>query len=164
VISFYGLQIPFGLYTHINFAFATIDPFTFLVKPDKDADVRIYKRLMALKKKDPNLKVYLAIGGWTFNDPGATANVFSDLAASPSHQRKFIDSLMSFMSTHNFDGLDPDWEYPQAEVRAGRDVDFVNFPKLMAKLKEVMDGGNRGLTITLPASYRYLKHFDIKKL
>lgn len=119
---------------------------------------------MALKKKDPDLKIYLALGGWTFNDPGATNTTFSTLAASFQRQKVFMSSLMSFMSTHGFDGLDLDWEYPQAKDRAGRDADFANFPKFMASLKKMMDGGDKGLTIILPASYWYLQHFDIKKL
>lgn len=119
---------------------------------------------MALKKKDPNLKIYLALGGWTFNDPGATNTTFSILADSVPRQNAFMGSLMSFMTTHGFDGLDLDWEYPQAKDRAGRDVDFANFPQFMAKLKKMMDEGDKGLTITLPASYWYLQHFDIKKL
>ncbi|RSL81577.1 hypothetical protein CDV31_017021, partial [Fusarium ambrosium] len=68
--KFWPEQIPIGLYTHINFAFATIDPKTFEVKADKESDLNTYSRLMAQKKKDPELKVYLAVGGWTFNDPG----------------------------------------------------------------------------------------------
>lgn len=119
---------------------------------------------MALKKKDPDLKIYLALGGWTFNDPGSTNTTFSNLAASVPRQRMFMNSLMSFMTIHGFDGLDLDWEYPQAKDRAGREADFANFPKFMASLKKMMDAGDKGLTITLPASYWYLKNFDIKKL
>ncbi|KAF7553490.1 hypothetical protein G7Z17_g3624 [Cylindrodendrum hubeiense] len=117
-----------------------------------------------MKKKDPDLKVFIAIGGWTFNDPGPTATIFSDIVASVSYQKTFISSLMSFMSTYGFDGLDLDWQYPQAKDRSGRDADFVNFPKFMARLKKAMDAGGKGLTITLPASYLYLQHFDVKKL
>ncbi|KAH7205678.1 hypothetical protein BKA60DRAFT_545338 [Fusarium oxysporum] len=52
------------LYTHINFAFATINPKTFLVEmKDKDNDSNLYERLTALKKKDPDLKIYLTIRG-----------------------------------------------------------------------------------------------------
>ncbi|KAF4984898.1 hypothetical protein FDECE_17002 [Fusarium decemcellulare] len=161
---FWPEQIPIGLYTHINFAFGTINPNTFILEADEPEDKDMYERLMLLKKKDKNLKIYLAIGGWTFNDPGPTAKVFSDLAASAARQRSFFNSVMSFMATHKFDGLDLDWEYPVAEERAGRQVDYKNFPVFMAALKKVMDAGNKGLTITLPASYWYLQYFDIKKL
>ena len=68
--KFYPEQIPAGVYTHINFAFANIDPKTFAVVPNDQADISIYKRLMLLKKADPDLKIFIAIGGWAFNDPG----------------------------------------------------------------------------------------------
>jgi len=102
-------QIPIGVYTHINFAFAVIDPKTFKIAPSSPEDVNLYKRLTLLKKRDPNLKVYIAIGGWAFNDPGPTATTFSDLAASVPRQKAFMESVLSFMSTYGFDGLDLDW-------------------------------------------------------
>ena len=164
--KFYPEQIPVGIYTHINFAFATIDPKTFQVQPDAAADISNYRRLALLKKKDPDLKIFIAIGGWTFNDPGPTRMVFSDLAASVPRQDAFIKSLISFMSTYDFDGVDLDWEYPEAEDRSGRPVDFANFPKFLHRLKTALDGtgGKNGLSITLPASLWYLKHFDLQAL
>ncbi|KAK3315445.1 hypothetical protein B0H66DRAFT_521857 [Apodospora peruviana] len=163
----YPEQIPVGVYTHINFAFATIDPKTFQVQPVDSADINTYKRLMLVKQKDPDLKVFVAIGGWTFNDPGfATRTTFSDLAASIPRQQTFIRSLTSFMSTYGFDGVDLDWEYPEADDRGGRSVDYANFPKFMNRLKSGLaaTGGKNGLSITLPCSYWYLQHFDLKAL
>ncbi|KAI4621511.1 hypothetical protein J4E80_003881 [Alternaria sp. BMP 0032] len=157
-------QIPIGVYTHINFAFAVIDPKTFKIAPSSPEDVNLYKRLTLLKKRDPNLKVYIAIGGWAFNDPGPTATTFSDLAASVPRQKAFMESVLSFMSTYGFDGLDLDWEYPVSEERAGRKADFDNFPKFMARLKKTLSASSKGLTITLPASYWYLQHFDLVNL
>ena len=164
--AIYPEQIPVGVYTHINFAFATIDPKTFKVGPGATADINLYKRLMLLKKKDPNLRIMVAIGGWAFNDPGPTRATFSDLAASVSRQKTFIESLTSFMATYGFDGIDLDWEYPVADDRGGRGVDFENFPKFMARLKAALaaTGGRNLLSITLPASYWYLQHFDLKAL
>ncbi|RSM09999.1 hypothetical protein CDV31_007405 [Fusarium ambrosium] len=161
---FWPEQIPDGLYTHINFAFATIDPKTFKVGPSAPSDVALIRRLMVAKKRDPNLKIYVAIGGWTFNDDGPTKTTFSDLAASVPRQKIFMESLISFMATYGFDGVDLDWEYPQAKDRFGRDVDYVNFPKFMERLKTALDTVDKGITITIPASYWYLQHFDIKKL
>ena len=106
--TFYPEQIPLGVYTHLNFAFATIDPETFEVKPASSSDTKLYTRLTDLKKQDPDLKVFIALGGWTFNDPGPTATTFSDLAASEANQKAFFKSLSSFMSTYNFDGVDID--------------------------------------------------------
>ncbi len=108
--AFFPENIPSGVYTHLNFAFASIDPNTFQVVPADAGDVDLYARLTALKQQDAALKVYISIGGWDFNDPGGPiANVFSDLAASEANQVVFFASLISFMSTYNFDGVDIDW-------------------------------------------------------
>ncbi|KAF9893489.1 hypothetical protein FE257_010801 [Aspergillus nanangensis] len=124
------------------------------------------KRLTSLKRTQPFLKVNIAIGGWTFNDPGPTATTFSDLASSEANQRKFFKSLISFMSTYGFDGVDLDWEYPAADDRSGRLEDFANFPEFIANLKATLlsSGGRNGLSLTIPTSYWYLQHFDIKAL
>ena len=164
--KFWPERIPLGVYTHINVAFAVIDPETFEIRPTSKSDIDLYKRVTYLKKHDPDLKVFIAIGGWTYNDPGPTATTFSDLAASEENQKAFFKSLIRFMSTYDFDGLDLDWEYPVADDRSGRPEDFKNFPSLMKNLKAALKatGGRDGLSITLPASYWYLQHFDIKKL
>lgn len=65
-------DIPKDIYTHINFAFASINPTTFEVVPASNDDIGLYKRLTSLKDHQPGLKVFIAIGGWTFNDPGPT--------------------------------------------------------------------------------------------
>jgi chitinase len=97
-------QIPVGVYTHINIAFATIDPATFQVRPSHTDDVDLYQRIAQAKRFDPDLRIYIAIGGWAFNDPGPTRNVFSDLAKSLVNQRAFFKSLTTFLSVFDFDG------------------------------------------------------------
>ncbi|KAL6410909.1 putative class V chitinase [Ilyonectria robusta] len=146
-------EIPIGVYTHLNFAFATVDPDTFEVRPASSADTLLYRRLTSLKERDPDLKVLIAIGGWTFNDPGPTATTFSDIARSDSAQKAFIKSLVSMMSTYDFDGIDLDWEYPAADDRSGRKEDFENFPKFIANLKKALKSTGRDeVSLTLPAS------------
>lgn len=153
--AFYLEQIPLGVYTHINFAFATIDPVTFEVKPANPGDELMYERLVYLKRQDPKLKVFIAIGGWTFNDLGPTATTFSDLARSEENQDKFIISLASFIGTYGFDGVDLDWEYPVARDRSGLDEDYENFPKFMYRLRFGLSlmPMKPELSITIPASY-----------
>lgn len=164
--QFYPEQIPLGVYTHLNFAFATINPESFELQPGSSADKELYQRLTYLKTLDPDLKVFIAVGGWTFNDPGPTARVFSDIISDSSKSDKFITSVVKFLNTYDFDGIDLDWEYPGAKDRSGRDGDYENFPKFMKKLKAALKttGGRDGVSITLPASFWYLQHFDIKAL
>lgn len=164
--KFWPDQIPPGVYSHINFAFATIDPETYEVLPANNKDKELYKRLTGRKTYDPNVRALIALGGWTFNDPGPTASVFSDLAASETKQKTFFKSLTSFISTYDFDGVDLDWEYPKVDDRSGKPEDYENFPNFMRNLKKALDGtgGRNTLSITLPASYWYLQHFNLKEL
>ncbi len=59
------------------------------------------------------------------------------------------------MSTYNFDGVDLDWEYPEAPDRSGKGIDYANFPAFLENLKRSLSasGGRDGLSVTLPASY-----------
>lgn len=91
----------------------------------------LIKRLLRLKTQDPDPRVFIALGGWSYNHPGPTQTTFSDLAASKDAQKKFFKSLISFLSTYNLDGVDIDWEYPGPDSSVecgGREEDFDNFP------------------------------------
>lgn len=163
--SFYPEQIPRGVYTHLNFAFATIDPNTLEIQPSAKSDIELYRRLNTLKLSDPNLRTYIAVGGWTFNDPGPTRTTFSDVARSTENMDKFIKSVIKFLQKYDFDGIDLDWEYPVADDRGGRGEDYKNFVTLSKRLKQALKTTSRdGYSITVPASFWYLQHFDIKGL
>lgn len=102
------------------------------MRPAAAQNPAIYWRVTYLKEFDPDLKVFVALGGWTFNDAGTgTETTFSDIARSETNQKAFIKSLISFMSTYDFDGVDIDWEYPVADDRSGRPEDFENFPRFI---------------------------------
>jgi chitinase len=102
-------QLPLGIYTHINYAFAYIDPVTFRIANMDSVVGSYYEQVTALKARNPGLQVWISIGGWSFNDPGPTATVFSTLAGSSFAQTEFFSSLVSFMSSNGFDGVDLDW-------------------------------------------------------
>lgn len=57
-------------------------------------------------------------------------------------------------------------EYPVDELRFGKGADFKNFVTFMEALAKRMRGGDlkKAVSLTLPASYYYLQHFDIKNL
>ena len=66
-----------------------------------------YRRFNALKQKNPNLKTFLSIGGWN-----SGSEQWSWMASDPERRKIFIDSVMKFVSTFDWDGIDFDWEYP----------------------------------------------------
>lgn len=77
-----------------------------------------------LKSKYPHLKVTLAVGGW--NEGSLN---YSTMALEPDSRRKFINSVMDYVTKYNFDGFDLDWEFPAA--RGGRKEDKQNFALLV---------------------------------
>ncbi|KAM3508938.1 hypothetical protein MY10362_000908 [Beauveria mimosiformis] len=157
-------EIPYGHYTHIVFSFLTVNPETFEVTAgDQDTELML-SRMEAIRILQPDIKLWVAIGGWAFNDPGPTQTVFSDVAASPQKTNKFIRSLQAIMMHYGFDGVDIDWEYPVAPDRHGRGEDYKNIVKFMRTLKLRMFFHLKGVSMALPASYWYLQHFDIKAL
>ena len=64
---------------------------------------------MALKEKNPDLKVMLAVGGWAEG-----GKKYSDMANTAESRTRFVKSAVAFIKKHGFDGLDYDWEYPGA--------------------------------------------------
>ncbi|KAJ7131799.1 hypothetical protein C8R43DRAFT_895506, partial [Mycena crocata] len=150
--------------THINFAFALISgrvwiP-SFKVVEMAHGDADLWKCTTALKKRNPTLKVYLSIGGWTFNDP-PNSKIFSNMVASDANTKTFISSVLSVFETYGFDGLDVDWEYPGANDRGGIPADTKNYVTFMEAVKKAFSGPGYGLTFTAPSSYWYLQHFDL---
>jgi chitinase len=119
-------EIPLGYYTHIFFSFSLIDPETFRLTPMDSDTGTLYQRVSAIKARSPDVEVWIAIGGWAMNDPGATRTTFSDLAKSTAAQEEFFESLVTFLQNNGFDGVDIDWEYPMADDRT---LDFC-FPFL----------------------------------
>jgi chitinase len=88
-------QIPVGALTHLMFSFGYISPGTFEITPMDDLDPKLFTKMTALKRKNKALKVMIALGGWTFNDPGPTQKVFSDVCSSQANRAKFISNLLS---------------------------------------------------------------------
>src|SRR5580658_4750076 len=95
--------------------------------------------LVQLKQLNPNLKVLISIGGW--NPP--TYNTLFDQAASTTAQRQaFVGSCINMFLQGNiasgvstgtlFDGIDLDWEFPNAN-------DTANFTALLTEFRTEMN-------------------------
>ncbi|KAK6987473.1 chitin-binding type-1 domain-containing protein [Favolaschia claudopus] len=148
--------------THINFAFALISD-SFTITEMSPGDAALWIRTTALKKNNVALKVFLSIGGWSFNDP-PTSQIFSQLVGSDANTATFIASALNTLQAYGFDGIDVDWEYPAAFDRGGSPADKANYVTFMSKVKAAFGPRNYGLTFTAPSSYWYLQHFDLPGL
>ncbi|KAL5333928.1 hypothetical protein BJX70DRAFT_403108 [Aspergillus crustosus] len=163
-------QIPVEYLDQVNVAFAFISPldFSIIAMDNKFLDADLYQRVVDLKSRNPDVKVWISVGGWTFNDPGIFQSVFRRIAADEANTLIFTYNLMGFLFKHGFDGVDIDWEYPGADDRGGVPEDVVTFPRMLRTLKTNLQrniyGKNWGISITVPTSYWYLRWFDIHTL
>jgi len=141
----------------------------------------LFNDLTSLKKKNSGLKAVVALGGWTFNDPGPTQDVYSNMVSTEANRATFIVNLLSFMREYAFDGVDFDWvsgsglsvvailltflqEYPGAPDRGGKEDDGINFTQFLAELQEAIakEPIKYVVSFTVPTSYWYLRWFDLK--
>jgi GH18 family chitinase len=105
----YPDQIDPALCTHIHFAFAKIDPKNFSILPTEEHDINwtaksnmpLYIRLYGLKRRNPNLKILLAIGGWSARSEG-----FNYATKTAENRTRFINETINFLREWNFDGVD----------------------------------------------------------
>lgn len=93
----------------------------------KDGKKGLYERVTSLKLVNPNLKVLIAVGGWSFG-----TERFKTMAANRYNRQLFIFSALEFLRERNFDGLDIDWEFPTA-------TDKKNFVDLLKELRDAFD-------------------------
>ncbi|RZB40987.1 chitinase, partial [Asbolus verrucosus] len=136
-----------SLCTHIIYAFATLKDHKLAEANDKDPDM--YDRVVALREKNPDLKVLLAIGGWAF---GSTP--FKELTSNVFRMNQFVYDAIDFLREFQFNGLDVDWEYPR-----GAD-DRIAYVNLLKELRVAFEGEAKTsgqprllLTAAVPASF-----------
>ncbi|KAK1900728.1 Acidic mammalian chitinase [Dissostichus eleginoides] len=96
---------PF-LCTHVIYALSTINSFN-QITPIEWNDEKQFIGLNRLKNVNPALKTLLSVGG-TVNG----ISPFIAMVAKTESRATFIKSVISYLRTNNFDGLNLAWEYP----------------------------------------------------
>lgn len=133
------------LCTHLIYAFAGLDSTTWTIKsldPYLDVTKENYKKMTALREQYPHLNILISIGGYNEG-----SKKYSDLVSSPIRRSTFIRSVVDFLKTYNFTGLDISWEYPGS--RGGSALDKLNFVRLLKELKEAFQESDYLLTAAL---------------
>jgi chitinase len=90
--------------------------------------------LVALKSRDPKLKVDISVGGWK-------AGGFSEAARTAAGRSLFADTAARLVAEHGADGLDIDWEYPGHHESgiASSPEDRANFTLLLHAVRASLD-------------------------
>lgn len=97
--------------THLNYAFAYLDPDTLKITTmDARTPASTLDDFAAVKTINPDIKLFVSIGGWTFSDNDTyTQPIFGNIASSSSNRQKFADHMLTFVDAYGFDGIDIDW-------------------------------------------------------
>lgn len=136
------------LMTHLNYAFAHIkNDFETLDIKKKDSR---FKKILALKNTNPDLKIMLSVGGWG-------AGNFSEMAADETHRKNFCRNCAAAVEEFGLAGIDLDWEYPtssSAGISSSPD-DTKNFNLLLKDMREVL-GDDKLLTMASSSSAKYV--------
>lgn len=106
--------IPVDGLTHVNFAFAYIEPGSYQVTTmDAETPAQLFQDtadVKTLKSGNEDLQVFVSIGGWTFSDNDTvTQGLFGEIAADAGKRQTFADNCVTFMNRYGFDGIDLDW-------------------------------------------------------
>lgn len=126
-------SLPAEKLTHIIFSFCHLKGNRLTV--DDARDSLSIRKLVALKSRNPKLKIILSLGGW--GGCATCSEVFSNEAA----RAEFAESTRALCQSFGADGLDLDWEYPAIEGYPEHDYkpeDRENFTALIRELRNLM--------------------------
>ena len=158
--------------THINYAFGNIRDgeavFDTTKIDGKNLTPKDIYALNSLKSKNPDLKVLVSVGGWSWSKG------FSDAALTAESRLKFAKSCAVFVEKYNLDGIDLDWEYPN-QIGAGnvhRPEDVQNFTFTLKAVREQLDlfakkegkGKHYLLAIATGADQAYVKNTELNEI
>ena len=96
------------------------------------SDTATIRALVALKKKNPSLKILLSLGGW------GGCKTCSAVFSSDSGRREFVESVYEMNEYFHTDGIDLDWEFPSMAAFPGNPFlpdDKLHFNTLIKALR-----------------------------
>ncbi|KAK7880271.1 hypothetical protein WMY93_030638 [Mugilogobius chulae] len=126
---------PF-LCTHVIYDLVTINSFN-QITPIEWNDEQQFVSLNRLKNVNPTLKTLLTVGG-TVNGISPYISVVS----TPENRAAFIRSALSYLRSHNFDGLNVAWDYPAHNGSPAGDRE--RFTLLLVEMAQAFKNEARG--------------------
>lgn len=150
--------------THINYAFVDVkDNRAWL--HNEGTDTINFRKLNELKTINPDLKILISIGGWTWSKN------FSDAVLTDSSNKNFARSAASIVKKYDLDGVDIDWEYPGmiGDNNVYRPEDRRNYTLMFKYLRNELNtisaetGKEYLVTTAIGASREFLQHTQMEE-
>ncbi len=159
-----SLSIDASKLTHINYAFVDVkDSMAWLT--NIETDTVNFRILNKLKKVNPDLKILISIGGWSWSGN------FSDAVLTSSSRHKFAKTSVEIVANNDLDGVDIDWEYPGqiGNNNVFRPEDKQNYTLMFKAIRKELDELSKKtekyyeLTTAVGASRSYIEHTEMGK-
>jgi chitinase len=151
--------------SHINYAFVDIKDNRAWLHNEATDTINL-RKLSELKRINPELKVLISIGGWTWSKN------FSDAVLTDTSTQNFASSAVAIVSKYNLDGVDIDWEYPGmiGDSNTYRPEDKQGYTNLFRHLRADLDSLGKitrmkyYITTAVGGSQQYIDHTEMDKV
>lgn len=151
--------------THINYAFVDVQHGQAWLT-NLATDTINFRKLNALKSRNPDLKILISIGGWAWSEN------FSDATLTEAGRRLFAHTSVDIIRKYRLDGVDIDWEYPGIPGEEGniyRPEDKQNYTLMFAAIRASLDtleketGRKYLLTTAVGGGNNFIEHTEMSK-
>ena len=124
-------SFPVEKLTHLSFSFTHLKGSA--ISLGNARDTASLRSCVNMKKRNPDLKVIVSMGGWT----GCYS--CSGVFASDSSRKIFASTTKKLLNDFNADGIDLDWEYPTIKGAPGHPYSLDDKDHFTALIKTLRD-------------------------
>ncbi len=137
--------------THIMYAFLIPQADGSVLPLAEEENVR----QLIEKAHSDNCRVFIAVGGWSYNDIPLQAT-FEKAAGNSQTRSKLVESIVETVEEYSFDGVELDWEYPQAASQK-------DYEALILELDSELEKRDKQLTAALNGAWSQTEGPEVSK-
>lgn len=134
-------RVQMEQYTHIMYGF---------LKPQEDGSILPVPKpellqQMVEKAHANDVKVFAAVGGWSYQDQ-PLAPTFAVMAANEESRAQFVQAMVDVVRTYDLDGVELDWEYPKQETEASYEALVLDLAEALHAMDKELSAAVAGAT------------------